>query len=470
MVRDVVRASVSGLEKVERARKTRKWNKHANAWCEEAFVSEPTLRRFWSRVKILRNYFDNICRAVNLNPEDIYEPEEDVNSLPEMELAVLDEEWVGREHLINDLVGKLQNQQRIVLILGITGIGKTALAESLVVKLRGDWSEHRENFENVNRPKDFATIVTGWLNSWGDIVLPEDQNKPEQLLTRVVDRICKGKYLLLLDSLEYLLTSTSEDTWSNFEDEWWGRLWTSILSAPNCQSRIIITSQDFPQQLAIECERYQNFWHQKILTGLIELEQRELFIRLGFPEEIESRDSRLMLIGSIYDGHPLALRVIGGEIKSVWRSNIQAYWLENGRAIEEVQTALQAARAGDYEGRSDRWELASYTIQLRRSVKNRIDLTFNRLKEQVPIAYELICMASIYRCEVPERFWLSHLEFEDYDREQQLLAITALRDRYLVEDCGFNQIDERLVSQHNLIRSIAIDRRLVLFGEDNNHE
>jgi hypothetical protein len=469
MVRDVVRASVSGLEKVDRARKNKKWNKHATAWCEEAFVTEPTLRRFWARVKILRESFDHICRAVNLNPEDIYEQEENVNSLPEMELAVLDEEWVGRENILTDLVEKLENQHRIVLILGITGIGKTALAESLVIKLRGNWHERRENFENVNLNKNFVTVVTGWLNNWGDRVTPEEQNNPEQLLTRVVDRLCKGKYLLLLDSLEYLLVATSDDSWGNFEDEWWGKLWIGILSAPSCQSRIILTSQDFPVQLAIECGRYTNFWHQQLLTGLGESEQKELFTKLGFAEEIKSRDRRLLLIGNIYDGHPLALRVIVGEIKTGWQSNIRAYWQENGRYIEEVQTDLQAARAGEYEGSNDRWQLAAYTIQLRRYVKNRIDLTFNRLKEQIPIAYELICIASIYRCEVPESFWLGNLELEGYDLEEQQIALTTLRDRYLVEECGFNEADERMVSQHNLIRSVAIDRRLILAQEKDSH-
>ena len=309
------------------------------------------------------------------------------------------------------------------------------------------------------------------MNSWGDRVSAEDQIDPEQLLAGVVDKLCKERYLLLLDSLEHLLVANSEDSWGNFADEWWGKLLKCLLSAPICHSRIILTSQDFPVELATECDRYPNVWHQQILKGLLEPEQIELFSKLGFNEEIQSYDSRLMLIGNIYDGHPLALRVIVGEIKTDWHNNVRAYWQENGRYIEEVQAALRLAREeGIVKGSEDRWQLASYTLQLRRSVKNRIDLTLNRLKEQIPVAYELICIASIYRCEVPERFWLSHLEFENYEREQQLLAIAALRDRFLIEECGFNQVDERLVSQHSLIRSVAIAHRSVLFGENDNRE
>jgi DNA-binding Xre family transcriptional regulator len=472
MVRDFRIASDAGLELVERARKLKSWNKVDLDWCEQAFVSMGTLKRFWRRSKkIQRENFDNICKAVDLDPDEICEPGVDINLSMEMEIAVLDEEWVGRESLITDLVTKLQKSHRIVLLLGITGIGKTSLAESLVIRLRGNWNELRENCENQARPKDFATIITGWLTTWGDRVSPDARNNPDRLLTQVVNKLCSGKYLLLIDSLEYLLATESNDIWGDFADRWWGSFFHSLLSAPTCNSRIILTSQDFPVQLARECARYPNLWHREVLTGLIATEQINLFTKLGFAKDLATEDSRLMLIGSIYDGHPLALRIIAGEIRASWQSNVRAYWRENGRYIEEVQTALKAAREeGKVEGSEDRWQLASYTVQLRRFVQTRINITFDRLKTQLSIAYELICIASIYRCEVPEFFWMDNLELEGYDLEQQQLAMTALRDRFLVEDAGFNEADERMVSQHNLIRSIAIARRLILAAEKDAHE
>jgi Cdc6-like AAA superfamily ATPase len=49
-----------------------------------------------------------------------------------------DDAWVGREQLVAELSQKLRGQCRLLLILGLTGIGKTALAEKLVVQLQ-DW-------------------------------------------------------------------------------------------------------------------------------------------------------------------------------------------------------------------------------------------------------------------------------------------------------------------------------------------
>ena len=74
----------------------------------------------------------------------------------------------------------------------------------------------------------------------------------------------------------------------------------------------------------------------------------------------------------------------------------------------------------------------------------------------------MLCTASIYRCEVKEKWWLINLEDEGCSEEEQKAAMQTLRKRYLVEDGGIDDEDNRLVGQHNLIRSVAIAHRLML--------
>lgn len=157
------------------------------------------------------------------------------------------------------------------------------------------------------------------------------------------------------------------------------------------------------------------------------------------------------------------MRTIAGEIKGSYSRNVRAYWKENSNYIEEVKNAIDAARKqGMVRGEEDRWKLSSYTKVLRQKVNERIETTFERLKNNVYDAYFLLCTASAYRCEVKESWWLSNLEDEGYSQERQKAAMQTLRDRYLVEDAGFDHEDDRLVGQHNLIRSVAIDHRLML--------
>lgn len=425
-------------------------------------ISPQTVKSFFARNKVDRSYFVGICKSLELDWQDVAELPQEKLLHQVIKFSVYDNDWVGRQTLINDLSDRLRESCRILLLVGITGIGKTALAECLVEELRGDWTEDRKNFENGNKPSatlDFASVAAEWLRNWGE-TLNEEERKPEQLLQRLVKRLCEKQYLILMDSLEYLLTGSEEDGWGDFMDEWWDRFFVSLLSAPFCKSRLILTSQDWPARLEMECSRYQNLWHNELLRGLDTSEQIELFQKVGLDDNLELPHSPLRLIGEVYDGHPLALRVIAGEIKG---RDVHAYWNEYRHEIESVKEALDKARQqGIVQGQEDRWKLDSYMRTLRRRVKERLEKTFNRLSNDVYDAYLLLCIASVYRCEVKKSWWLEQLEDEGYSTEQQEAAMQTLWDRYLVEDRGLNHEDEQLVGQHPLIRSVAIAHRLNL--------
>ncbi|NJR31615.1 MAG: hypothetical protein HC778_00485 [Chamaesiphon sp. CSU_1_12] len=185
------------------------------------------------------------------------------------------------------------------------------------------------------------------------------------------------------------------------------------------------------------------------------------------------------IIGKLYDGHPLVLEVICGEIKEIYHDSIDAYWQEYRLEIEQVskdiEEAITASNSKEYK--EDRWQLHSYTATLKRIINKRLGMTIERLQADANLAYLLLCLASIYRSEVPDRFWLRQLKMHGYldvERNQQSLEI--LHNRYLVKS-QIKQVDirderdeiqavsERHLSLHNLIRSLAIAHRIQVFGE-----
>jgi len=464
-----LKASKEGLEIVDRERKKKGWTKTYFKWSQpeitDIIVPQASLKRFWRRIPIDRDAFIKICQRVGVeNWEEIVDNTLTMQTASYMDFSVYDDAWVGRESLIQQLSDRLQSSCRVLLLVGITGIGKTALAERTVEELRGDWTELRDNFEDDKKALDFASVALQWLEKWKETVPKEDRDRePEQLLRRLVKRLRENRYLILIDSLEYLLTGNEEDGWGDFADEWWGKFFVSLLAEPDCQSRFILTSQDLPTKFEAECERYKNLWYCQLLKGLEIPEQVALFQKAELDGDLELPHSPLRVIGEVYDGHPLALRTIAGEIKGSYGGKVRAYWKDNSRYIEEVKEAIDEARnEGIVKGDEDRWQLASYTKVLRRKVKERIEKTFERLKKDVYDAYVLFCTASVYRCEVKEKWWLINLEDEGYTEEQQKAAMQTLRDRYLVEDGGIDDEDNRLVGQHNLIRSVAIAHRLQL--------
>jgi nucleoside phosphorylase len=392
-------------------------------------------------------------------------------------VAYDDQLWVGREELVQQSIDQINSSCRVLLLVGMTGIGKTALAERIVEGLRGDWIEHRDNFEVEDKVSDFANVALQWLEKWGQIV-PIESRKSEQLMPRLVNYLCDNHYLILMDSLEYLLKGNEDDGWGDFHDEWWGKFFVSFFAASNCQSRLILTSQDLPTKFEADCDRYHKLWSKQLLKGLDESEQIKLFRKSKLDVDLNLPDSPLRIIGQVYDGHPLVLRTIAGEINGSYNGQVAVYWKENGNYIEKVKKDLEEAynqgkdrkeedgwQLVSYE--KDRWEIASYTKSLRDKVKARIEETFKRLSRDVPESYLLLCMASIYRCEVKESWWLVHLADENYSEKQQKIAMRILRERYLVEDRGNDNEYNRLVAQHTLIRSVAISHRLMLPEDEN---
>ena len=435
-------------------------------------IALSTVSNFINSKPVFVSTFELICENLNLDKREIRKPiSSDSDTSPEDSTSpqgfyAYDNAWVGREKLVAELSQKLRGSCRLLLVLGLTGIGKTALAERLAVQLQdwffGDWKNklRRANFDYEDKPTDFASVASRWLEEWGERLSAEDK-KPEQLLQRLVKRLRENRYLILIDSVEYLLTGNEEEGWGDFADEWWGKFFVSLLAESSCQSRFILTSQDLPTKFEGECDRYKNLWYCQLLKGLEVPEQVALFQKAELDGDLELPHSPLRVIGEVYDGHPLALRTIAGEIKGSYGGKVRAYWKDNSRYIEKVKEAIDKARnQGIVQGDEDRWQLASYTTVLRRKVKERIEKTFDRLKKDVYDAYFLFCMASIYRCEVKEKWWLINLEDEGYSEDRQKAAMQTLRDRYLVEDGGIDDEDNRLVGQHNLIRSVATAHRL----------
>ena len=374
----------------------------------------------------------------------------------------LDEAWVGRSSLIGDLSQRVQNSCRLLMLVGITGIGKTALGERLAVEVAdwfdNDWTRfHQENFDDEQQSSDFAGVAARWLEKWGELITPEDRKDPQRLVHRLVRYLSQNRYLVQMDSLENILQGHEEEGWNNFKDEWWIKFFESYLKAESCQSCIILTSQDLPGQIEAAGTRFQKFWHCQPLSGLEPSERLALFEKTGLDVSPTSA-GRLYLerIGTAYEGHPLALRIIAGEIKNKpFEGNVVDYWNKYGNKVEEVENEIAEAQEGKSTGSEDKWQLDRFTQTLRLDVRSRLNKTFARLKEDAKWAYILLCETSVYRCPVPEDFWLSHLEDWDRNENEQRAALDALRDRYLVEEVVDN--DQCLLRQHNLIRSVSLE-------------
>ncbi|MGC1245275.1 MAG: NACHT domain-containing protein, partial [Spirulinaceae cyanobacterium] len=270
-----------------------------------------TVNNFINSKRVYISKFEEICDALGLEPQDLIQgrgeakkPSSQVKETLPINFAAYDDCWVGREQLTQQLKNRLLNSSRLLIILGLTGIGKTALAERISLETEEwfdkDWQQGflRVSFEAAQQNKDFATVARQWLEKLQVNISPQECH-PEQLLLKISDYLQQQRVLVLIDSLENLLTGNEQEGWGSFQDSFWQRFFLSILTAPSCQSRIIITSQELPTQLVQQ--RYQQLWHCQVLQGLTEEEQKALIEIMGFDISSTSKDKPLLLrLGRAY--------------------------------------------------------------------------------------------------------------------------------------------------------------------------
>jgi len=362
----------------------------------------------------------------------------DIVPKPPMPSSYNQQTWVGRESLISDLLPKLlpklQGQTRLLWITGISGIGKTTLGECLVSQA---W-ESDPTFQWIylevleGQSPDFPSVAADLLAKLGDRDLdPQERNNPDQLARRLLQKLQSHPYWIQLDALERLLKPEHS---TEFVDPYWATFLQLCLTEPVFPSRLVLTSQAFPNVLVEWNDRYSNVWAEIRLEGLLQVEQQlEFFAKRGIAVDAANQDI-LARIAKIYEGHPLALKVIAEEILKEFAGDVVRYWQVYQPEFEQVSRELQAARLDETD----------YNEALDRKVRDRIKKSLQQLPTD---ALDLLCRSAVFRRPVPKKFWLAMID--DYSPKRQKAAYRTLDDRALVEKEGTD------IRQHNLIRDIA---------------
>lgn len=343
--------------------------------------------------------------------------------------------WVGRDELIEDLTQKLASGYRILVLTGMTGIGKTALAERLVVQVQGTGIPfHRLNFDDWGQGRDFLSGALSLLPKLGAVVTTADQQDPQNALQHLLDTLRSKPFLIQIDSLELLLEGNEEGGWDAFKDDVWVDFFQQLLAGEGCLSQLLITTQAVPEALEVVGSRYARCWDVQAVGGLSEAEQLALFHKNGLSPD-EAGTEILKRLGSLYDGHPLVLQVIVKDIFSKpFYGNVQQYW-------HHYQAEFAEGERDRRQGHSPR------TLELR--VNQRVKASLQHLPVD---ALQMLCRASVYRRPVPKGFWLSMLG--DVAEAKQWSALAVLQSHSLVEE-EFRGDGVLLLRQHNLVRSVS---------------
>ncbi|MBW4519771.1 MAG: NACHT domain-containing protein [Scytolyngbya sp. HA4215-MV1] len=253
------------------------------------------------------------------------------------ELATLDQ-WIRRD------------QCRLVAILGMGGIGKTALSVKLAQQLADN---HEPTATPALKPdartlKPFQFIIWRSLRNAPPIELLltdliqmlscQQESVPSLTLSALFSRLMhylrQSRCLLILDNGETILQSGQFAGTYRQGYEPYGELLRQVGEIPH-QSCLVLTSREKPETLAsLEGEDLPT--RSFVLSGLPIPESDRLFDRIGLSPSPIGR-SKLM---QLYSGNPLALKIVATSIRELFGGDVDAFLSEETVVFNGIRRLL----------------------------------------------------------------------------------------------------------------------------------
>jgi hypothetical protein len=216
----------------------------------------------------------------------------------------------------------------LVTLLGMGGIGKTALAVKLVESIQDQFQYVIwRSLRSAPPLEDLLPELSRFLSNQQQPELPSGVSAR---LSQLIDCLRKQRCLLVLDNFEAILhngeslnETTPHRTGAYLAGyEAYGEL-LKRLGESQHQSAIAVISREKPREIAsIEGNRLpvRSF----PLDGLQEVDAREILNARGLSGEEKWRD-----LIKLYRGNPLALNIISNVIKELFNGDVSGYLKQN---------------------------------------------------------------------------------------------------------------------------------------------
>ncbi|AVH65688.1 NB-ARC domain-containing protein [Nostoc sp. 'Peltigera membranacea cyanobiont' N6] len=276
------------------------------------------------------------------------------------ELTTL-EQWILNEHC------------RLVALLGIGGIGKTALSVKLAQQIQ-------DNFEYVIwrslREAPPVKIILSNLIQFLSDEQETESNLPESFsdrVSRLLYYLQNHRCLVILDNAESILRSGSRAGLYREGYEEYGELLRRIGEGTH-QSCLILTSREKPKEVAL-LEGQAIPVRSLPLSGLKVAEGQEILKLKG----LSAVEDEWKVMIERYAGNPLALKIVATTIQDIFGGNVTEFLQQDTAVFGDIRDVLEQ----QFERLSDLEKDIMYWLAI-----NRESLTLSELRDDIisPVA------------------------------------------------------------------------------------
>jgi len=276
----------------------------------------------------------------------------------------VDPNFVGRDEAMGDLDKRVEDGEKVILIHGEGGLGKTTLAQRYL-ETRGYRMLQLRMAKETQNITPVESVVEEWLRLLDCEPVREFGIAKERLRKHLQDR--QGKIGVLIDNLEPALQKGKFiPAHRNYVEL------LTVLTDPTVKSVTIITSRERLHESTIGCvEHYQlkelrrEAWHQYFTNRNINTGSDPL-----------ADDSALSQMHHAYGGNAEVMYILRGDIQREREGDLEAYW-----------------------------QKYSEYLLLNPTLENLVKSQFDKLQRDDWQAYQLLCRLGCYRYQdvlVPE--------------------------------------------------------------------
>jgi WD40 repeat protein/transcriptional regulator with XRE-family HTH domain len=227
----------------------------------------------------------------------------------------------------------VQDRCRLITLLGMGGIGKSALASLLGIRLTPQFEAVL--WRSLRDAPTCEELVADCITFFSETPPAAFPSSLEQRINQLVARLQTSRCLLVLDNLETLLVSGDPE--GNFLPgyEGYGRLIQRLAEAAH-QSCVLLTTREKPREIeALQGERSPV--RTLRLVGMDEQAARDLLSDKG----LDGTPAAWQRLVAGYAGNPLTLKIMAQAISDLFGGEIDRFLEEGELAFNGVRPMLR---------------------------------------------------------------------------------------------------------------------------------
>ena len=241
--------------------------------------------------------------------------------------------FYGRESEQAQLFTWIQDDRcRLIALLGMGGIGKSALAVKLMHQLAS--SVNVAVFRSVRDAIPYEELVTDLIQALAPEPLADVPKLLESRVTLLLTLLQTRRCLVVLDNIETLLQEGEHSGQYRVGYEGYGRLIERIATTEH-QSCVLLTSREKPAELK-PLEGNRTPVRSLHLSGLDEEAGKQILLEKQLRGDAEARQQLI----NAYSGNPLALKIVAETIREQFGSEIGEFLAEGYLIFQGVRTLL----------------------------------------------------------------------------------------------------------------------------------